>query len=107
MHEPPTLSEDMMPFPKILALPLLLCLALGPAPAAAELRQLQPDRPDKTEGPYTLDPGHVQLEMDLVSWHREQGQFSRSTGIQLGDFMLKCGLTPYADLEVAFDPFDS
>jgi len=32
------------------------------------MRELNTDRPDKTESPYTIDPGHVQVEMDLVSY---------------------------------------
>jgi hypothetical protein len=32
------------------------------------MRELNTDRPDKTEGPYTVDAGHVQIEMDLASY---------------------------------------
>jgi hypothetical protein len=31
------------------------------------LRELTPDRPDKTESPYTVDAGHFQLEMDFAN----------------------------------------
>ena len=30
------------------------------------MRELTPDRPDKTEGPFTVDAGHYQLEMDFA-----------------------------------------
>ncbi len=29
---------------------------------------LSPDRPDKTESPYTLDAGHFMVEMDFVTF---------------------------------------
>src|SRR5213594_318437 len=32
------------------------------------MRELSPDRPDKTESPYTVDAGHFQLEMDFVNY---------------------------------------
>src|SRR2546423_15411810 len=33
-----------------------------------QMRELNTDRPDRTEGPYTVDAGHVQLELDLASY---------------------------------------
>ena len=38
-----------------------------PTPRAL-LRELTTDRPDKTESPYTVDAGHVQIEADLVNY---------------------------------------
>ena len=32
------------------------------------MRELSTDRPDKTESPYTVDAGHLQIEVDLLSW---------------------------------------
>ncbi len=32
------------------------------------LRELQTDRPDQTEGPFTVDAGHLQSELDLVNY---------------------------------------
>src|SRR5258705_1142018 len=32
------------------------------------LREFNTDRPDKTESPYTVDAGHMQLEMDLANY---------------------------------------
>ena len=34
----------------------------------AQLRELNTDRPDLTESPYTVDAGHFQIEMDLVTF---------------------------------------
>src|SRR5213592_1877389 len=48
------------------------------------LRELTPDRPDKTESPYTVDAGHFQLEMDVLNYTydrhteaRDQTRFER------------------------------
>ncbi|EGY01318.1 hypothetical protein AZA_88762 [Nitrospirillum viridazoti Y2] len=51
-----------------------LLATAGIAPAFAEeggLREFAPDRPDKTDGPYTIDPGHVQVETDIISHNRD------------------------------------
>src|ERR1051325_4872813 len=32
------------------------------------MREMNTDRPDRTEGPYTVDAGHAQVEMDLVGY---------------------------------------
>lgn len=42
-----------------------------PAPAA-RMRELSPDRPDKTESPYTVDAGHFQLEMGFANYAYDQ-----------------------------------
>jgi hypothetical protein len=36
-----------------------------------QMREMSTDRPDQTESPYTVDAGHVQLEMDLASFTRD------------------------------------
>ena len=40
---------------------------LNPTPTN-QMRETNTDRPDKTEGPYTVDAGHVQIEMDLANY---------------------------------------
>ncbi len=44
---------------------------LNPTPTA-EMREFSPDRPDRTEGPYTVDPGHIQIEADLVAYTHDK-----------------------------------
>ncbi len=47
-------------------------------PTPAELmREMSPDRPDLTEGPFTIDAGHFQIEMDVVNYTRDH---DRSAG---------------------------
>ncbi|MBB6254627.1 transporter [Nitrospirillum iridis] len=38
---------------------------------AGRLREFTPDRPDKTDGPFTIDRGHVQVETDIVTHNRD------------------------------------
>jgi hypothetical protein len=51
---------------------LALCLAgVGRLHAqAAPLHELSTDRPDRTESPYTVDRGRVQVEMDFANGPR-------------------------------------
>ena len=32
------------------------------------MREMSPDRPDKTDSPFTVDAGHFQLEMDFANF---------------------------------------
>ena len=73
------------------------------APTPPELmREMQTDRPDTTESPYTVDAGHVQVEMDFVSAERDQG----STETLVASTNLKLGLTSFADLQLIASPYD-
>ncbi|MEO7098598.1 MAG: transporter [Luteolibacter sp.] len=68
--------------------------------AAAELRPLSTDRPDTTESPYTVDPGHLQFEMELANWTRNGNEREFS----LGELNSKIGLDAATDLQVVI-PF--
>src|SRR4051794_22151930 len=43
------------------------------------LRELATDRPDATESPFTVDAGHVQIELDLVNYTRNRLDGVRTT----------------------------
>ena len=43
------------------------CHLFNPTPREA-MRELSTDRPDQTESPFTVDAGHVQVEMDLATF---------------------------------------
>jgi hypothetical protein len=78
----------------------------GAAPARASatpdslLRDLSTDRPDLTESPYTVDAGHVQIEMDLVAYSREDAGRARAESWAFAPINVKFGLTPSADLQL-------
>jgi hypothetical protein len=52
-----------------------------PTPDAL-LREMATDRPDKTESAYTVDAGHFQVEMDLLSYtyDRSRDETSKALG---------------------------
>ena len=68
-------------------------------------RELSPDRPDKTESPYTVDAGHFQLEMDFANfaYHRMDGV--TVTAWNITPFNLKVGLLDNADLQLVYDNY--
>ncbi len=76
----------------------------------AYLRELTPDRPDKTESPYTVDAGHFQLEMDLVSYthdaERAGGVARRVEAWAIAPLNLKAGLCNQADLQVIVETWN-
>ena len=76
----------------------------NPTPREA-LRELSTDRPDKTESPYTVDAGHVQVELDFANYTRERDGQSRSETIGVLPFNLKLGLTNSTDLQLLVEPY--
>lgn len=97
-----------------LALMLALSLSTISAPAydlfhpvpTDKLRELNTDRPDKTESPVTVDAGHLQYETDLFNWHRDQGAGVRTDAWAINAYNLKLGLLDNVDLQLVFDPSD-
>lgn len=77
-----------------------------PVPAG-ELRELQTDRPDRTESPFTVDPGHFQVEADLVkySYDNDKKENRRVSRLTLNSVNLKAGLTTNSDFQVILDSF--
>ena len=59
-----------------------------------EMRPLATDRPDRTESPYTVDPGHFQFEIDLFNQVRD----ASTTESLVGGINAKAGLTDSIDL---------
>jgi hypothetical protein len=72
-----------------------------PTPRAL-LRELTTDRPDKTESPYTVDAGHVQIEADLVnySYDRHNSDHTRTETLAVAPMNLKVGLCNRTDFQV-------
>jgi hypothetical protein len=64
------------------------------------MRDLSTDRPDRTESPYTVDVGHVQLEMDLVNLTDDRTGEWRSRSYGVGALNAKLGLSRNIDLQV-------
>lgn len=79
-----------------------------PTPDAL-LRELATDRPDKTENPYTVDAGHLQIELDLLGYTYDRmktgGADQTVRTLDVAPFNLKVGLTNNSDLQFIAETF--
>jgi len=75
-----------------------------PVPDAL-LRELTPDRPDKTESPYTVDAGHFQLEMDFVNYTYHQSDGTTTKAWNAAPFNLRIGVLNQLELSLIFDNY--
>ncbi|HWE96799.1 MAG TPA: transporter [Tepidisphaeraceae bacterium] len=79
-----------------------------PTPRAL-LRELQTDRPDQTEGPYTVDAGHMQIELDLANYAYDRslpaGQHGRVQQLLIAPTNFRIGLLNDLELDVIATPF--
>lgn len=66
------------------------------------MRELTPDRPDKTESPYTVDAGHFQLEMDVVTFTLDRSSDERIETWNVAPVNIKIGLLNNVDLQFIF-----
>ena len=67
------------------------------------MREMSTDRPDVTESAYSLDAGHLQIEMDIVSYTRDRHTPERDGGSESWAFAntnIKLGLTNRTDLQI-------
>lgn len=73
------------------------------------LRELNADRPDKTDCPFTVDAGHLQVEMDLVNMTYNQPASKNnnigSTSTELMPMNLKIGLFSNLDFQLVFTSY--
>lgn len=76
----------------------------NPTPAT-QLRELSTDRPDATESPFTVDAGHVQLEMDFASITRDRQGGVRTTESAIAPFNFRLGLLHNLEAGLFFDPY--
>jgi hypothetical protein len=74
------------------------------------MREMSTDRPDKTESAYTVDAGHFQFEMDLVSYtydhERAGGVETRVDAFAIAPINLKVGLCNQVDLQVVVETWN-
>lgn len=74
----------------------------NPTPRHA-MREMSTDRPDVTESPYSVDAGHLQIEMDAVAFTRDRHTPERDGGFESWSFAssnIKLGITNWMDLQV-------
>ena len=116
------MSKKSTFFATAFALPLVLASIAKSTPAPdksaytafnrtpeSQLRELNTDRPDLTESPFTVDAGWWQLEMDLFSYTRDHdtsgGGDVKASALSFANINLKLGLTSNIDLQTVFEPY--
>lgn len=86
----------------------LWLVATTAAPADAQiksLREMSTDRPDKTESPYTVDSGHVQVEFDFATYTHDSSDGQRTETLNVAPANFKLGLTRSVDVQIIFDGY--
>jgi len=64
------------------------------------LREFATDRPDKTESPFTVDAGHIQIEIDLLNYTNDRSEHERVKTLAIAPINFKVGLLNNVDLQV-------
>ena len=72
-------------------------VAAQPAPAA---RAMIPDRPSKTDGPFTLDAGRGQLELEFFTHTRDDEAGVSTRAWSIGSTFVRWGATPQFELQL-------
>lgn len=72
-----------------------------------QMREMQTDRPDVTESPFTVDAGHIQYETDLVRLETEKDQLSSTHTLLFNQANLKIGISRSTALQFGFQSFVS
>ncbi|WP_375436791.1 transporter [uncultured Hymenobacter sp.] len=71
-----------------------------------QLRPLNADRPGVTESPNTIDPGHIQLETDLVRLiNSKPGQLPRDRILRLNALAIRVGISDKTEVQAFIDPY--
>jgi hypothetical protein len=90
---------------RVLLFSLWIFAALAGSAGAQTSRPLSTDRPDRTESPYSVPKGWLQLESDVVSHGELQDDDETLTGTSICSLNLKYGVTPRVDLQIVFSPW--
>jgi hypothetical protein len=86
---------------------MLLLPSVVQGAQAGDLRSFAPDRPGVGENPVPVDKGHFQVELQLLSWTRDQtgNEGLRSDEFSSG-FNVKYGLSQSSDLQAVMSVWD-
>lgn len=74
-----------------------------------KLREMSTDRTDKTEGPFTIDPGHYQIEFDMATYtyKRNKRDDTRTNSYTIFAPNLRIGLLDNLEMNFIFTSFNS
>ena len=70
-----------------------------------QMRDMETDRPDFTESPFTVDAGHIQYETDLFRREKERGETAEQQTIYINKANLNIGLTHSTAIQIGFENF--
>lgn len=70
-----------------------------------QMREMETDRPDVTESPFTVDAGHFQFETDLVRLIRETSESQQTHTLLINQFNLKIGITGGTAIQIGFQTY--
>ena len=73
------------------------------------MREMSPDRPDKTDSPFTVDAGHFQLEMDFVNLTYDAPTAAhdnlKTEDYQIAPMNFKVGVLNNTDFQLVLMPY--
>ncbi len=69
------------------------------------MREMATDRPDATESPFTVDTGHVQVEMDFANFTRNRRDGGGTTQWGVAPFNLRLGLLNNVEAGIFVSPY--
>ena len=70
-----------------------------------QMREMETDRPDVTESPFTIDAGHIQYEADLFRLETEKGELSKQNTMLFNQGNLKIGLAKNTSIQFGFQTY--
>src|SRR6266550_835814 len=75
------------------------------------MREMNTDRPDKTESPFSVDAGHFQIEADILNYTYDRYNSARTDTrvetVSIAPMNLKVGLRNDVDLQLVVDTYES
>ncbi|MDF2930917.1 MAG: hypothetical protein K0R36_248 [Chryseobacterium sp.] len=72
---------------------------------SAQMREMETDRPDVTESPYTVDAGHFQYETDFMRLIKEKSDMQKTNTFLINQANIKIGLTGSTALQIGFQTY--
>jgi hypothetical protein len=79
---------------------------LHPTPESL-MRDMETDRPDKTESAYTVDAGHFQIEMDLLAYTSDRSSHETLKALSVAATNFKVGLLNNVDLQIIVETYNT
>lgn len=73
---------------------------------ATQVRPMSTDRPDQTEGAFTVPKGWFQMEIGLASYSQRTDTDFRDESLSFGEINFKYGLTNDVDLQLIWVPYN-